>query len=386
MRFSNQATLSYGEMRISSNAVTGELLPGVAIYKRASLPSYTGDGRLQYTVVIVNSSAAAYTGLTLLDDFGRYLWQGFPRFPLAYTEDSAVLSYYTGTAVGSGTVTATPDTDGMSFVFDLPGSTTALLSYQVYVTSFASVAAGSEITNTVSLSGGGLSTTLTAQNTLPVLEGPELEISKSLRGEASAGQTLSYSLTVTNYGNKPADSGNNVIVSDQLSPPLENLRVYADGVLWTEGTQYFYEESSSYFQTALGAVQLPAAQFEQDSFGLWSTRPSSLAITLTGTVSGAAPAQALTELLPAYADGREAQLSAIRQKNDYYVLSGTGAVPAAFIVMTRPNAPTSLAAGSNIRFGLQNNVLTLNTAGLTAPVTAYIDVGGSFILRADYMP
>lgn len=388
MQFSNQATLSYSAGTVSSNLVAGELLPTLSIEKNASLLSYEPDGRLRYTVSIVNTSAAAYTGLTLLDDLGRYEWQGFGRFPMAYTEDTAAISYYSGTEITAGTVTARSATEGISFVFDIPGKTTALLSYEVYPTSFAPLEAGSEVTNTVSVRLGEGQPLITAQNTLPVSVGPALEISKSVCGTAVAGQSLSYSFTVSNYGNAATDSENSVVISDQLSPPLEDLSVYADGVLWTEGVQYYYDSSIHYFQTAAGAVQLAAAQFEQDSFGRWNTTPASTVITLTGTASGAQTSQSLIEVLPAYADGREVFLRAVRQRNDHYVLSGTCRVPPVFMVMSHPDAPLTLAAGTNIRFSLHNNLLTVNTAGLTTTATAFITVGygGGFTLRVDYLP
>lgn len=388
MTFTNTATLSYNESTVYSNLVTGEVVSPISMTKSASANEYVPNGQLQYTITIYNSSETAYSGLSLLDNLGSYTFMGFSRFPLSYIDNTAELNYYSSTGIVSGAVNVASSTDGITFTFDMPGNTVAILNYDVSTTIFAPLSAGSSIVNTAVLSGNAPRLPLTDSLTLPVAQRVDLEITKNASENPTIGQPFTFTFTVLNYGNIGISATDYVVISDQLNPALTDLVVYANGVLWTEGNQYVYDETLYYFQTQYGAIQLSAATFSQDDFGRWNTTPSSLVIQLTGNVSAAQPTQSIIDVIPAYTDGSEAFLNATKIQNDAFVLSGTGDVPAMFMITSNPKSETSLSILSDPRFTLANNILSINTDGLTQTATAYVQVnyGNGFVVQIDYEP
>lgn len=388
MNFTNKADLSYNNNTIQSNIVIGELVSSVTLSKDASADSYVPDGQLQYTVTVANTSAVSYTGLSLLDNLGRYSFTGFSRFPLSYVDNSVVLNYYSSSGVTSGVVTATQTTNGITFNFDLPGNTVAIIKYNVDVTPFAPLLAGSTIVNTATLSGSMLLSPIIASLTLPVAEQADLIITKNANDTAEVGQLFTFTFNVLNYGNVGISTTDYVVISDQLSPALTNIVVYANNVLWQEGVQYVYNDNLFYFQTQAGAIQLGPATIVQDDFGRWNITPSSLEITITGTVSDQQPTQAIMDVIPAYSDGNEVYLTSTRIDNDMYMIQSTGAVPPIFTILSNPDSPISLLPSSNPAFGLVNNNLTVNTTGIANVISAYVQVnyGSGFTLQVDYVP
>lgn len=285
MIFTNTAALSYLQRTVSSNVVTGEVSSPLTLQKVASADTYAPGERVLYTVAIVNRASAAYDGLLLEDDLGLYLWNGTPRFPMSYTIGSAALHYFNASGITPGTVTAEDTAAGVTFSFGIPALSTALLSYEVTPTPFAPLSAGSAITNTAVLSGNVPLLPLTASHTLPIAEAPDLAIAKASDQAAVVGQPMRFYLIVSNYGNLPVTDSDFVTLSDSFDPPLRQITVRAGETLWTQGVEYLYDENFFFFQTLPGALNLPAAAFSQDSFGLWNASPASLILTVTGTVA-----------------------------------------------------------------------------------------------------
>lgn len=329
-----------------------------------------------------------YTGVTLLDDLGKYDFQGFPRFPTFYIDNTVTLNYYQSGVVTTGAVTAAQTSDGITFSFDIPANTVAVLSYEVNVSSFAPLTVGFFIENVATLSGNGIDTPLKDTYAIPIAEQVNLKIAKCAEDVATEGQPFTFKFIVSNYGNVAISDTDYVVVSDLLNPALSNVQVYANGVLWTEGNQYVYDENLFYFQTQYGAIDLDAATFTQDSFGRWITDPSSLVITITGTVQSQPPTQSLVNVVPAYADGREASLNVVRIENDSYLLGRTGDVPASFMITSAPDCVLKLVSGSDPRFSLAGNVVTVDTDALTNTITAFVRVnyGTGFNVQLDYIP
>ena len=68
----NQAALSYNGVTTLSNIAVGELVEVLTATKTAADTTYTAGGVKTFVISLVNSSAAALTGLTVTDTLGSY--------------------------------------------------------------------------------------------------------------------------------------------------------------------------------------------------------------------------------------------------------------------------------------------------------------------------
>ena len=195
--FYNQATLTYNGRRVASNMAEGELIEELSLTKTALLPTYGIGGKITYVVSIVNNGTADHTGLTVSDDLGAYEFSGQQVTPLTYAEGS-VGYYANGVPQQPPTVT-----EPLTFTdIAVPAGGNAMLIYEASVNEFAPPTAGSEITNTVTVSGASLTAQLTASETVTAEEAPQLSIIKSLSPEeVTAGGELTYTFDIYNYGN-----------------------------------------------------------------------------------------------------------------------------------------------------------------------------------------
>ncbi len=280
--FVNYATLSYDGGSTVSNTVTGEILDTLAVTKTAVIDEYTQDGSVTYVVTLVNSGTAPLTNLTLTDDLGGYPFDASTVYPLALIPNS-VRYYVGGVLQPDPTVVAGPPmtVTGIS----VPAGGNATLIYQTDVTAFAPVQSASEITNTVSVTGGGLADAVTASETVTAREGTALTITKTLSPSVvSANGEITYTFVIENTGNTPADATDNLVVTDVFDPILSNLTVTYNGGVWTLGTDYTYDAATGTFTTTAGQITVPAATYTQNADGSYTTAPGIAVITVTGTV------------------------------------------------------------------------------------------------------
>lgn len=274
--FTNQATLSYNNITVNSNTVTGEILDVLAVDKNAVRGVYSVGDIVTYVVSIVNTSETPFESLTLTDDLGAYTFGEQTLVPLTYL-DGTVQYYVNGTLAPALTVTSeNPLTlDGLN----IPAGANALVIYSARVNSFAPPAADGEIVNTASVNacGGEASETITA------LSEPQLAVEKGITpASVGCGGTVTYTFTIRNYGNADAVATDNVVLSDAFDPALSDLTVTLDGAAFTA---YTYNEETGEFSTASGAITVPAATYTQDPVtGAYSVNPGAATVTVTGTV------------------------------------------------------------------------------------------------------
>lgn len=277
-QFTNQAQLSYNDTVVLSNTVTGEIADVLTVSKTALEDTYTVGGRLTYVVNLINSGATPLTDLTLTDDLGAGT-DGTPL--LTYVEGS--VHYFAGgieqpapTAAGGVTLTI----EGIA----VPANGNAAVIYETEVNEFASPEIGATLTNTVTASGDGTAT-VTASATVPVAVGPVLSIVKSLAPLQVPGSgSVTYTFLLSNTGNEAADGDDNLILTDQFAPILSNITVTYNGSPMP-ASGYTYDENTGVFQTTAGAVEVPAATFEQQGkSGIWIATPGEATLTVTGTI------------------------------------------------------------------------------------------------------
>ena len=283
--FYNQATLSWNGGAVSSNVVTGELIEVLSASKTALSGTYSVGERVTYVISIVNSGASAFTDLTVTDDLGGYEF-GSPAatlYPLSFVNGS-LLYYVDGVLQPTPTVTAGPPltVSGIS----VPANGNALIVYEAAVTQYAPLGETGTITNTATVSGGGLTAPVTAQETVTALTDAILSISKAISPAAVAdnGQ-LTYTFVIENNGVTPAVATDDLVVVDTFDPILDPITVTFNGEVWTEGIQYSYDEASGQFSTVAGQITVPAATVTQDEVsGAYITAPGVGILRIIGTV------------------------------------------------------------------------------------------------------
>ncbi len=281
--FQNQATLSYAGNVTTSNVVTGELQQTVSATKYAVEDNYTQGEVLTYVVSLVNAGSNPLTDLTVTDDLGAYTQGTATRVPLDYVEGS--LSYYVG-GVRQGTPVVT-DTDPLTITgISVPAGGNTFLIYQARVNEFASPVAGGSITNTVTVTGACLTAPIVAQETVTAASEAFLTISKALNpAVVSEGDRLTYTFVIQNFGNTPVVATDDATVTDTFNPILSDLTVTFNGVTWTEGVQYTYDETTGAFATIPANIVVPAATYTQNpATGAWSVVPGVSTLVVVGTV------------------------------------------------------------------------------------------------------
>lgn len=281
--FSNQATLTYNGSTTNSNIVYGELLETLTATKTAVEGAYTPGQRLTYVVTLRNTSTTALTGLTLTDDLGDYPFGTGTVYPLTYVADS-VRVFVGGTPQAAPAVTAGPPLviSGIS----VPAGSDTVIVYQALVNAYASPAADAAIDNTVSITGGGLVTPVTATETVTADTAPMLTITKSLSPvQVVDNQQLTYTFLIQNTGNTPVVATDNAAITDTFDPILADLTVTFNGTTWVQGVQYNYTPATGLFATVPSSITVPAATYTQDPVtGQYTVIPGTATLTVTGTV------------------------------------------------------------------------------------------------------
>ena len=277
--FFNQASLSYNGRVTNSNVTEGEILSVGTVTKTAIINTYTRSSQVAYAVALTNTSGTPQSA-SVTDNLGAFTTDGETYVPLDYVEGTALL-YINGVSVPVDVTDSTP----LTFRdFTIPAGGSALLIYAAEVNEYAPLAAGSEITNTVTAEVG--CGTQTAEATVTVRDSVLLTIAKAI-SPASVGACgeVTYTLVIQNSGNTAVVATDNVIVSDTFDPPLVNISVESDGEEWDEGVQYSYDEVTGEFRTLEGAITVPAATFTTADDGTVTVTPGVLVITITGNLS-----------------------------------------------------------------------------------------------------
>lgn len=280
--FYNQATLNYNNTTTTSNITTGEIVDSLTATKTALVPAYTSGDNVTYVISIVNSGTTDYTGLTVTDNLGAYTYNTSTVYPLTYTPDS-IRYYINGALQATPTIGATRPLTLTGISVPAGGNTTIV--YETTANNFAPPAAASTITNTVTITGTGLTEPVTATETVTVLAAPMLNISKSLSPTTINGNgQITYTFIIQNMGNTAAAATDNATIIDTFTPALSNITVTYNGDTMPVTTFYTYNETTGLFQTVPGQITVPAATFTQSTTGEYTVTPGIATVTVTGTI------------------------------------------------------------------------------------------------------
>ena len=281
--FSNQATLTYNGNTTNSNIAYGEILDVLSATKNAVEGTYTPGEVVTYVVTLRNTGSTALTGITITDDLGGYTFEAITVYPLTYEAGSATL-FVNGVPQAAPAVTAGPPlvVSGLT----IPAGGDLVLVYQAQVNEFANPAAGGTIVNTVTVTGDGISTPITATETVTVAAAPNLTISKSISpAQVADNDRVTYTFVIQNTGNEAVVATDNAAITDVFEPILTDLTVTFEGSTWTEGVQYTYDETTGLFTTLPGALPVPAATYTQDPVtGAYVLTPGTVTLTVIGTI------------------------------------------------------------------------------------------------------
>ena len=282
-QFTNQAQLSYNDIVVNSNVVTGEILEVASANKTAVVDTYSAGTTVTYVVSAVNSGNTAITNLTVTDDLGAYTQGGVTRTPLTYVDGSVQL-FINGVLQTPPVVTTIPTLTVSGIT--LPADSDMVLVYSADVNEYAPLGVDGSIVNTATVTGNGIPTPIVATETVTPEQEPQLRITKSLEPvPVSENGVLTYRFAIDNYGNVAAVATDNVALSDLFDPILTGITVSLEGTTWTAGVQYNYNEATGQFNTVPGQITVPAATYTQDPVtGVWSVMPGTVVLTVTGTV------------------------------------------------------------------------------------------------------
>ncbi len=281
-RFTNQAQLRYGNSVANSNIAVGEILEVLSATKTAVKNTYSANEDVTYVVSIVNAGTVAVNGLTITDNLGTYVFDTANLTPLTYIDGS--IKYYVN-GVLQPTPTVKSDPPLVISGINIPAGGDVVIVYETQVNEFAPPDANSTITNTAMIAGNGI-TPITIEETIEADNEPILTITKSVSPvPVTENGTLTYTFVIQNSGNTQASEETGVVVTDTFDPVLSNLNVTFNGVAWTEGVNYTYDEAMGLFTTVVGQITVPQATYTQDPVtNAWVVNPGISTLVVTGTV------------------------------------------------------------------------------------------------------
>ena len=281
--FTNQAQLSYGGNTVNSNIATGEIVSTLSMTKTALTRAYRQGERITYVLSIVNSGNTAFDGLTLRDDLGTYTFGTGTLVPLTYVAGSA-RAFLNGVPATDPAVGATPP---LSFEnLTIPAGGNLLLLYEATVNEFAPFGENASVVNTATLGGTGITTPVTATETVTPNTAANLSVRKDVSPvPVNENGTLTYTFTLLNYGTVATAAADNVTLTDTFNPSLANLVATLNGTTLAETTDYTYNEGTGLFATVPGRISIPAATYVQNpTTGAYAVTPGSATLVITGTV------------------------------------------------------------------------------------------------------
>lgn len=290
--FYNQATITYNGNTVTSNRVVGEIEEPLSIDKSALEENYRPNEPVNYVISFTNTIDTDITNASVSDNLGLYEFtpeteetpinlrsmtfvNGSGRYYVNSIEQTENLPTFELDAEGNLNITG----------ITVPANGDAMVIYKAVPNEFAPLgedtpAVARTITNIATLTSDASEEKPTATLTLPANLEPELSLEKNIspvpvidNGE------ITYTFDITNTG---ATAAAGVVFADTFDPILSNVTATLDG---NPFTAFNYDETTGVFTIDEGNIIVPAAGYEQnDTTGEWTTTPSTVTLTVTGTI------------------------------------------------------------------------------------------------------
>ena len=281
--FSNQATITYNGNTANSNIAYGEILDTLAVSKTPIESGYTPGETVTYVVNLTNTGTTPLTGVTLTDNLGGYDFAGTTVYPLSYNANS-IKYFVNGVLQSTPTVAQGPP---MSITgLSIPAKGNAVLVYQATVTSFAPSTLGSTIVNTVTATGTGINTPVTASSTVAVNSNASITVNKSISPtQVTDNQQVTYTFIIQNSGNTALVATGDTVITDTFNPILSNISAVFNSTPLDVNKDYTYDTATGLFQTLAGRITVPAATVTQNpTTGEYTVIPGVSTLVITGTI------------------------------------------------------------------------------------------------------
>ncbi len=282
--FTNRATLTYNNTVTNSNIVTGEIVDSLTAVKTAVSDTYSAGATVTYVISLVSTAESVLTGITVTDDLGAYTFGTGSLVPLTYKEGT--VRYYVNGVLQPTPTVVFDNTLAVSGI-SVPAGGNAVIVYSAEVNGYAPLSEGSIISNTVTVTSSGITNTVSASETITAASGASLTIAKAISPQTvTENGTVTYTFTVSNYGNSALNADGYAVITDTFDPVLSNISVAFNGNTWSSPTNYTYDTSSGAFATVAGQLIVPAATYTQSTAtGEWTVRPGTAVLTVSGTIS-----------------------------------------------------------------------------------------------------
>ncbi len=282
----NFATVRYTSGGVTNTAVSNlaevELEASVTLGKTSLGNTYEDSSLLTYVLTIQNTSGAPLTNLRIEDDLGTFLADTLELTPLTYGGNAILLINGQDT-----TVQLTVDASQPSLlVFTIPSlatGATANIVYDARVNNFAPLTLDSSIVNTATLSADTECESATASETVTVENGANVSVFKQMSpNPVVCGDSLSYLIRISNYGNSPAED---VQITDAFDPAPDNITITRNGIPLV-ATDYTYVNGVLTLPPdGRPGDTVPAATFTRNPItGEVTTTPGIVEYIITGTI------------------------------------------------------------------------------------------------------
>ena len=285
----NRASLSYtsnGVVNTALSNIASTVLQGPLNITKAVMESaYTGDDTLTYILTVENTGTAPLNNVTVTDDLGTYTFTeaggtAAALTPLSYAGPSR---YYIN-GVYSGELTPAVNANSLVYsIQSLPAQSNAMILADLSTNGFAPIEAGGSITNTATATADGITEPAEATAVLPAAERADVRIVKTMTpNPVVEGSPLTYTFTIYNYGNAPAE---NIVLTDTFDPaPAAPLTIAVDGIALADAAGTYNGGTFTLPANGTAPVSIPAATVTRAPDGSVSVTPGVTEITVTGII------------------------------------------------------------------------------------------------------